>query len=79
MFLSRYHISSVEDLATLCDHLEDKRKEISRERSRCYKERAVFQPLFEIAQQMEKLSPAESSFQKGDDYFEEEHQRYAQL
>lgn len=79
MFLSKHQISSLEDLVTRCDELEEQRKIISKERSKCYKERAKFNHLFQIAEEMEKLMPAENSFNKGDSFFEEEHLSYQEL
>ncbi|MGN0154177.1 MAG: relaxase/mobilization nuclease domain-containing protein [Lachnospiraceae bacterium] len=79
MFLSRYQVSSVQDLTEKCNRLEEERKQISKERSKCYKERAKFNHLFKIAEDMEKLLPAENSFQNGDNFFMEEHASYEAL
>ncbi len=62
-------------------HLQmaDRKKEISREKSRIFKERARMKPLFDIADQLEGLKECENSFQRGENLFEKEHEEYVKL
>lgn len=79
LFLVNHDINSAEELVSVIKSLTDKKKEISAEKSRIYKERERSRELFKIADEMETLKPAEQSFQKGDDFFREEHEQWKTL
>lgn len=79
LFLCRHNIHSEEELSSVLFHLEEKRKEASKEKGRLFRERAKLSILFEIANEMENLHPAENSYQDGDTFFQAEHVRWETL
>ena len=79
LFLVRHEIESAEELVAVIDNLTDKKKEASKEKSRTYKAMARFKPIFEKAGQIRELDGAESCYQDGDDFFEEEHMQWEKL
>lgn len=79
LFLDRHDIHSAEQLAAVISSLTDKRKESSAEKSRIYKARERSKELFEIADEMAELEPAEKSYSHGDTFFQEEHDRWQEL
>lgn len=76
MFLVKNDIHSFAELVAASGSLEEKRTDSARERSRFYKERSRYNPLFAIAGKMRALEPAENSYRQGDDYFKKEHLKY---
>lgn len=79
LFLAKYEIHTEDDLKNIGPKLEKKRAESNREKGRIYKQRARFKPLFEIADRLDDLTPAEKSYKRGDDFFEDEHKEYMML
>lgn len=79
LFLVRHEIESAEELVAVIDNLTDKKKEASKEKSRTYKAMARFKPVFEKAGQIRELEGAESCYQDGDKFFEEEHRQWEKL
>lgn len=79
LFLVKHDIKSIEELVSVVDTLADKKTEINEEKSRVYKARQKYKDLFAAADSMEKLRLAELSFQNGDTYFLEEHQKWGEL
>ena len=63
LFLVNHDIHSAEELVSVISSLTDKRKEVSAEKSRIYKE----------------LEPAEKSFLQGDEFFTDEHLQWETL
>lgn len=78
MFLVKNDIHSLVELVAASGSLEEKRTESAKERSRFYKERSRYNPLFAIADKMKALEPAENSYRQGDVYFKEEHLQYGE-
>lgn len=76
LFLVRHDIHSLMELMAVCENLEEKRRDISKERSSLYKERSKFNSLFQKADRMKKLLPAKHSYDNGDVFFKEEHEEY---
>lgn len=76
LFLTRHDIHSSEELVSVISSLTDKRKEVSAEKSRIYKARERSRELFEVADEMRELQPAEQSYKQGDVFFEDEHMRW---
>ena len=60
MFLVNHDIHSAEELVSVISSLTDKRKEVSAEKSRIYKARERSRELFDTADDMKELEPAES-------------------
>ncbi len=79
LFLVRHNIHSTEELAGVMMNLTDKKKESSAEKSKVYRAKQRCKDLFAIAEQMDELQIAEVSFQKGDSFFLEEHNRWLEL
>ena len=73
LFLVNHDIHSAEELVSVISSLTDKRKEVSAEKSRIYKARERSRELFDIADDMKELEPAEKSFLQGDEFFTDEH------
>lgn len=79
LFLVKNNIHSLTELVAVSGNMESKVKECQTERRQLYREKKQFEPLFAIADQMEKLEPAEESYQNGDTFFEKEHLRFEKL
>lgn len=79
LFLARHGVSTVEDMRQAAVQMAGRNKEISREKSRIFKQRARMKPLFDIAEQLEELKECENCFQRGETLFEKEHGQYARL
>jgi len=79
LFLARHDITDMVTLLAIENNLTDKRKSITAERSRLYRERNRYQPLFVTVTEMEELKECEHSYQAGDAFFLEEHEQYASL
>lgn len=79
LFLSRHEISNVAELAVVAYSMTEKKKDVHKEKSRIYKERARFKPLFDIVQEMIDLRDCENSYQKGEELFMDEHERWILL
>lgn len=79
MFLVNHDIHSAEELVSVISSLTDKRKEVSAEKSRIYKARERSRELFDIADDMKELEPAEKSFLQGDEFFTDEHMQWETL
>lgn len=79
LFLVRHDIHNVVDLASTVENLTDKKKEASKEKSRVYRAREKCNSIFQIADEMQELAPAESSFQNGDQFFADEHKQWLLL
>ncbi|MEE1306303.1 MAG: relaxase/mobilization nuclease domain-containing protein [Agathobacter sp.] len=79
LFLANHDIHSAEELVSVIGSLTDKRKEVSSEKSRIYKARERSRELFDIADEMQELKPAEQSYIQGDEFFEDEHIKWEML
>lgn len=76
LFLVRHDIHNVVDLAATVENLTDKKKEASKEKSRVYRAKEKCRTIFETADAMQEISPAEKSYQNGDTFFAEEHSQW---
>ena len=79
LFLVNHDIHSAEELVSIISSLTDKRKEVSAEKSRIYKARERSRELFDTADDMKELEPAEKSFLQGDVFFTDEHLQWETL
>jgi len=79
LFLNKYEVTNVVELAAKQLSFMDKKKEVSSERSCIYKGRARFKPLFNKFVQIENLEAAANSYLNGDDIFKEEYEQYEKL
>lgn len=79
LFLVRHDIQTAAGVAAVTESMTDKRKEVSREKSRIFKERAKMKPLFDMASELGGLEEMEHCFQRGEELFSEEHKKYEAL
>lgn len=84
LFLARNNVDgdkrqALDTLQGLRLQMADRKKEVSKEKSRILKERAGMKPLFDIVAQMEGLKECENCFRRGETFFEQEHLRYVEL
>lgn len=79
MFLSDHEIHSLADLERVYGQMSEKKKLLSCERSRFYKERGRYKSLWDKADRIKLLFHAESAFQNGDGFFADEHEEYEKL
>lgn len=79
LFLVKNGIHSLAELAAVRDNLKEKALECGKERRELYRETRQLEPLFSVADKMMELTPAEKSWQAGDEFFEKEHLRYRVL
>jgi len=69
----------IEELVSVLDNLTDKKKEASKEKSKTYKAKERFKDIFDKAEQIRGLDDAESCYQSGDTFFEDEHNAWERL
>ena len=79
LFLVRHKIESAEELVSVLDNLTDKKKDASKEKSKTYKAKERFKDIFDKAEQIRELDDAESCYQSGDTFFEDEHNAWERL
>ena len=79
LFLVRHKIESAEELVSVLDNLTDKKKEASKEKSKTYKAKERFKDIFDKTEQIRGLDDAESCYQSGDTFFEDEHNAWERL
>lgn len=79
LFLVKNDIHSLTELVVVSGNLESKMKECQTERRQLYREKKQLEPLFTIADKMERLKPAEESYQNGDSFFVMEHLEFERL
>lgn len=79
LFLIRHDIQTTADLQDVVGNLTDKKKESTSEKSRIYKAKQKFHTIYEIADSMKELEPAELSYKAGDTFFSQEHDRWEAL
>ena len=79
LFLVKNNIHSLTELVAVSGNVESKVKECQTERRQLYREKKQLEPLFAIVDKMEKLEPAEESYQNGDTFFEKEHLKFEKL
>lgn len=79
LYLVRHNINNIEDLAVSVQSLTDKKKESASEKSKVYRAKQKFKLIFELADKMNALEPAETSYQMGDEFFLEEHENWLRL
>ena len=79
LFLHRHQISQVGEVNVVKEFLEEKRKEVFREKGRVYREREKMKPLFDLVKEMKELQEMENCYVKGDSFFKEEHEMYLHL
>lgn len=76
LFLARHEVKSYAELVGTIMNLTDKRKEVSVEKSKIYRNQKKYDELFQIADQMTALKECENTYQIGDNFFEEEHKQW---
>ena len=79
LFLVRHDIHTMAELAVVAEHVTDKKKESSKEKSRIFKEREKMKPLFDKAAELERLREMENCYRRGEKLFRDEHERFLQL
>lgn len=79
LFLARHDIRDMESLLAEECSLTDKKKSITAEKRKLYRERYQYQYLFDTVRKMEDLGEGEQSYQAGDTFFLEEHEKYVSL
>ena len=79
LFLVRHKIESAEELVSVLDNLTDKKKDASKEKSKTYKAKERFKDIFDKTEQIRELDDAESCYQSGDTFFEDEHNAWERL
>jgi len=79
LFLVRHEVQTAAGVAVVAENMTDKKKETSREKSRIFKERARMKPLFDTVSELSELQEAENCYKRGEEFFYEEHERYAGL
>ena len=79
LFLNRHDIHSIVDLVSTAEYLTNKKKEVSKEKSKVFKDRAKYNSLFKMLEEVGGLKECENSFQGGDKFFVEEHIQWISL
>ena len=76
LFLARHDIKTAEELVAVQSSLTDKKREASADKSMAFRDRSRFKGLFKLLDTVNDLSPAESAYRQGDEYFIKEHELY---
>ena len=76
LFLDRYDIHTMEELAAVISSLQEKDSQAISEKKKVYKGRQRFKDLFETAECMGKLRNAHAAYVNGDTFFEEEEKQW---
>lgn len=76
LFLARHDIYNAEELLSTIHTLTDHKKVTNQEKSKVYRARQKCISLFDLADDMKELLPAEKAYQQGDDFFLNEHQEF---
>jgi len=79
LFLVRHDIQTAAGVAAIAESMTDKKKDMSREKSRIFKERAKMKPLFDMVSELNELEELEHCFQRGEELFAPEHERYEKI
>lgn len=79
LFLICHDIHTADDLAAAADHMKEKKRDVSREKSRVFRERARMKPLFDAAGELKGLQECEDCYRRGETFFEPEHKRWQEL
>lgn len=79
LFLIRHDVQTATGVAVIADTMTDKKKDTSREKSRIFKEKAKMKPLFDIVSELNELQELENCYQKGEELFEKEHEKFIEL
>ncbi len=79
LFLVENQIESLEDLLLKTDALTEKRQEVRAEKRRIYQARQRCEGLFHLQDTIQKYQGFEESYQMGDAFFQEEHERWEAL
>lgn len=79
LFLVRHDIHTADDLAAAADHMQEKKNQVSMEKSRVSRKRAGMKPLFDAADEMKSLQECENCYRRGETFFESEHRRWQEL
>ena len=79
LFLVRHDIQTAAEIAAIAESMTDKKKDTSREKSRIFKERAKMKPLFDMVSELNELEELEHCFQRGEELFAPEHERYEKI
>lgn len=79
LFLIKYGIQSETEISDRVECLTNKKKEISKEKSRIFKEKGRMKSLFHITSEWKDMLELENSYQRGEDLFQEEHERFVEL
>jgi len=76
LFLTRHNIYNAEELLSTIHILTEHKKESNQEKSKVFRARQKCKALFDLADEMKELLPAEEAYQQGDHFFLEEHQKF---
>lgn len=79
LFLTKYNIQTFSQLLLNMEQLKDKKREISKEKSKIFKERARYHSLFNNLKELKDLKIYETVYEPKDNFFLEEHERWNQV
>ena len=79
LFLVTHEVESKAELCEVTEALAEEKKDVSKEKSRVYRQRSRCQDLFSIAEKMKELHSAEQAYQDGDPFFTDEHRQWEEL
>lgn len=76
LFIADNKINSVVELASVVERLSEAKKAIAKDKRAVLKERNRYKDLFDTVQAMEELAIEKDCFEKGDNFFKGEYERY---
>ena len=79
LFLVRHNVKTLDELVETVDDLSTKKKATSKEKNSVYKARSKCKTIFDLADKLAKLKPAENSYMRGDEFFVDEHNMFVEL
>lgn len=78
LFLVTHEIETAAQLEGTVQMLTDQKKQASAEKRRVYRTRKKCEDLFSVAEKMKNWKEAEDAYQRGEQFFEEEHELWTQ-
>ena len=79
LFLIEHDVESVVQLQEETQRLTNKKKVVSKEKSKVYRARQKCEGLFEILEKMQELNECERAFAEGDSFFQDEYEKWHAL
>lgn len=79
LFLDRHSVNSISGIQSIINDMQQKKREVLKEKSKIFKERARMKTFFDAMKEMQELLECENCYRRGEELFEKEHGRWKEL